>query len=183
MFGCDLLSPRKKYLVTNSAVLSAKIIERETYLAIEPHSVLSLALRLYQHPAVFLDGRAQRKLTAEELEFLGEELRELLPNENYFKKAFELPGLRERVLRCVEELRLAGYEPHDLQKNVIDNEKKLNSIRVLFELYLQGLKRCFRLDFVEIKSGKARLGDVEKRIRKTVESGKVSLELFGTKRE
>lgn len=39
------------------------------------------------------------------------------------------------------------------------------------------------IDFVEIKSGKARLGDVEKRIRKTVESGKVSLELFGTKRE
>lgn len=44
-------------------------------------------------------------------------------------------------------------------------------------------ERITSIDFVEIKSGKARLGDIEKQIRNTVESGRLSLELFGTKRD
>jgi len=44
-------------------------------------------------------------------------------------------------------------------------------------------EKITNIDFVEIKSGKARLGDVERQIRDTVESGRISLELFGTKRD
>lgn len=147
MFDCDLLAPRQKFVVTNSSILSAKIIERETHFGVEPHSVRSLAMTLYRHPAVFLNGRILRPLSPEEREFLGEELREELSENNYFKKSFELPGLRARVFDCIEELRLAGYKPKDCAKGKIQNEAKLISLKEVFDRYLTGLERHTVFDY------------------------------------
>lgn len=146
--------------MTSSVALSAKILEGKTHFGAEAHSVRSLAVRLFEHPAFALKARERRSLTAEDREFLGEILAEKLPTKNYFKKAFELPGLRLKVFACLEELRMAGYEPSDLQEPEFQNQEKLVSLRGVFELYLQALKDNQVLDYPMI------LSEVIDRLRK-----------------
>ncbi|MGK5084355.1 PD-(D/E)XK nuclease family protein [Bdellovibrionota bacterium FG-1] len=135
LLGCDLKSLRNKLVVTGSQVLSAKILEAHTHFGAQAHSLRSLAKLLHEHSGHASQATPRGALTSEERELLGESLRAKLSSQNYFKKAFDLPGLRAKVFDCLDELRLAGYEPSHLADDAIENTAKVSSLREIFTLY------------------------------------------------
>ena len=159
---CDLKTLRTKWVVTNSQALSAKLLQTKTHFGAEAHSVKSLASRLADlglkssepnskgqgsQKSAQISAKISAKVTKEDLELFGESLRAKLKPKNYFKLAFDLPGLREKVFNCLDELRLAGYEPSSLPKNSIDNAEKLESLREIFVFYNEYLNSTGAADY------------------------------------
>ena len=51
MLSKGLKSLRRKLVVTPMRALSVKLIENETHFGAEPHTLASLVMKLYEHPA------------------------------------------------------------------------------------------------------------------------------------
>jgi RecB family exonuclease len=135
LLECDLKTLRNKVILTHSPVLSAKILEGHTHLGASPHSIQTLVQFLSSHLQAAPESALRPCFTPEERDFLGELIGGKLSKTGYFKKAFELPGLRACVLDCVEELRLSGYKPSDLREGQIENQEKISGLREVFKIY------------------------------------------------